>query len=275
MLPAPLPADFQRRYAEVRKILLDLLALRKGRTSVAIGDTVQHKDLSQVPKKAEHAHSIGVDFIQMRPELMESSRHNSRGDDVCTTVQAVAPSYDPGTGFAVLHTDAERSFQAHTEKRCFAMQLVPTLVPDSEEGWTRVMPCSYAVNTIGKVPDLGRMREGARLDRFWDLMNQTLLDGAAPADPDYDIKIRKRIDPREGCPQCRYFRLNKRLEKIEEHSDQIDLLTQLVAILESGQKPPQELRDRIESVWEKATIDFDKAEEAFRSSRKLKIVPSF
>ena len=205
-----LPTDHRERYAEARKTVLDLLGLRSGRTSVAIGDTVQHHELQYVRQKSRHASGLGVDFIQMRPELRESANFNERGADVCNTVQEIAGEFTR-PDFAVVHTDGERSFVRHTEPRCYAMQLVPTLVPDSEPGWTRIMPCSYAINNFGTVPDLGRMREGASLSEFWKRMNQQFDGQDVPEDAAYEVTIEEPIDPTRGCPQCRYFRLNQRV----------------------------------------------------------------
>jgi organic radical activating enzyme len=279
-----LPPNHENQYADARKILVDLLGMRSPMASVAIGDTVMHRDLHLVEQKAKHAKGLGVDFIQMRPELKESSQKNKKGDDVCTTVLKNAIPYEHDKVFNVVHTDGERSFVRHDEHRCYAMQLVPTLVPDTENGWTRVMPCSYAINNWGETPDLGRMRVGAKLSEFWKRMNQKFTTGEAPSDPDYDVTIEHPIDPVAAqCPQCRYYRLNKRIQSIKdrvgEDRNKLRLIDQLVAQLN---KDPQnldpQLRQDVEALWAddpQYAIDIDEAKKAFQESQELKIVPSF
>ncbi|MBZ5728816.1 MAG: hypothetical protein LAP87_28030 [Acidobacteriia bacterium] len=293
-----LPSDYAESYAEARKTVMDLLGVRSPLGSVAIGDTVLRDQLDDLEKKAEHARSMGVDFIQIRPELVQSSQNSGVGVAICDKVREVAGRYPDGD-FRVIATDGERSFVPHDEPRCFVMQLVPTLVADPEEGWIRVMPCSYAINMLSKgPPNLGRMREGASLTGFWGLMNAALSPKPAmaaaapggdsakyatsPSDSRYEVQISAPIDPRTAhCPQCRYYRLNKRIQAVADSGVQgLELIDDLVSCL---RKDPNGLaaglRHRIEETWPgdggERLIDVRAAIRAFGKSKELGIVPSF
>ncbi|MBA1446676.1 MAG: hypothetical protein M3H12_02790 [Chromatiales bacterium] len=277
-----MPSCFAEKYAEARKTLMDLLNLRSSMTTVSIGDTIREIDLDNVKKKAEHAENIGVDFIQMRPELLESARTSKIGFSVCDKVKELILEYSESRNFAVIHTDGERSFQDHDEPCCYAMHLVPTLVPDRDDGWTRVMPCSYAINHFGVVPNLGRMKEGAKFSEFWERMNKKLKGTRVSEDSRYEVTINSIINPSKDCPQCRYFRLNKRIEAIKS-KDAVHLIDAFVKSLndDSGMTLDMSLCSQIEELfgdtnpqWGKV-IDIDMAKEVFSKSRKLGIVPSF
>jgi len=262
-------------YAEARKIVLDLLGLRSPMASIAIGDTIHSTDMKFVAKKAKHAKDLEVDFIQMRPELSESTNEPERGKDICDTVKKIMTEYIE-EDFSVIHTDSERAFTKHTEQRCYAMHLVPTLLPDFEDGWTRIMPCSYAINNWGgPVPNLGRMREGAQFSKFWEQMNLK-LKGSEQYDPDYKVKIEGFINPSEvGCPQCRYYRLNQRIHEIANKKGKLYLIDQLVNSLQNNQKElNKDFSKDIEEVWENDIINIEQARKAFEESEKLGIIPS-
>lgn len=272
---------YRQHYAEMRKIVLDLLGLRTGKGSVALGDTVRYRDVSDVDDKAAHARRLGVDFIQMRPELQFSTRYPIEGAAVCTAVRDIEHEYEE-PDFSVVYTDDERAFEecrgdGHDYPRCYAMQLVPTLVPDAEVGWVQVMPCSYAINSTGREPpSLGRMRADARFKGFWQLMNVAIRDGVPFADDTYEVTITQPVNP-HGCPECRYYRLNKRLHALESAEDgKLHLVDKLVAALEDAADKPidPDLRRDIEDAWDSDVIDLDLAQKAFKLSHKLGIVPS-
>lgn len=278
-----LPRRFSDKYAETRKVLMDLLHMRSSFASVSIGDTVREIDLQYINQKAVHADNIGVDFIQMRPELLESAHSPEIGISVCNRVQELREDFSTENNFSIVHTDGERSFLNHDEPFCYAMYLVPTLVPDSEYGWTRIMPCSYAINQWGKVPDLGRMREGAKFSEFWRRMNSKLNGVNESDDSIYEVKISSMINPSKNCPQCRYFRLNKRIEAIKTQNNSVSLIDALVSAL--GKYPEesldtelcnqiQELFGKDDPQWGKV-IDVELAKDVFIKSRNLGIVPSF
>ncbi len=89
------PLDYERLYNEARKLVLDLLSMRSGSCTVALGSTIHSKWLDTVPDQAEHAHKLGVDFIQMRPELVESALHREIGDEVCARIEEQTKTYVP------------------------------------------------------------------------------------------------------------------------------------------------------------------------------------
>ncbi len=270
--------DCLGRYAEVRKVLLDLLGLRSPRCSVAIGDTVPLHDIETLPRVVKQAETFGPDFIQIRPELMDSAVPNGhgrmRGDEVCAAVATQIDSAPRRSDFAIIHTDGERSFMNHTETRCYAMHLVPTLVPDDDPEWTRVLPCSYAINNWGTPPNLGRMRKGTSFLDFWQEMNARLKGDGANL-PGLDVTITAPINPGvASCPQCRYYRLNVRLGDLAANSGKLYLIDKLVADLSQASPVDPDLRAKIEETWDRDTVDVDEAHRVFAISKELDIVPS-
>ncbi|MGE3317139.1 MAG: hypothetical protein AB7O26_18635, partial [Planctomycetaceae bacterium] len=100
------------------------------------------------------------------------------------------------------------------------------------------------------------------------------------ADSDYDVTISEPITPQYGCPQCRYYRLNQRIQSLADHPRELYLIDHLV---DSLKKDPDDLDTdlcaRVNSVWKVddpdavETINIDAAVQAFANSRELDIVP--
>jgi MoaA/NifB/PqqE/SkfB family radical SAM enzyme len=269
-------------YAEMRKSVIDIMGLRSPKGSVALGDTVMYQDRSLIPDKVEHAKRLGVDFIQMRPELGQSIRNATWAAEVCEAVRQVEGGFDQ-PDFCVLYTDDERDFRhlaksGHDEPRCYASQLVPTLVPDPEDGWVTVLPCSYAIDGKGPMPPvLGRMRADADFTEFWRRLNDSIAGRGAPGDASYQVGLSGFIDPK-ACTQCRYYRLNKRLcslaARVEEDEEYLTLIDRLVeALSDRDESVSATLRSDIEAAWGQDVIDVDMAQHAFRLRKRLGYVP--
>lgn len=283
---ADFPPDFADRYAEVRKMVLDILGMRSSLASVSIGETIVHRDIHLLEKKASHAKGLAVDFLQMRPELSESSNVAEKGHAICSLINGkVATKYTDDRDFAVIGTDSDRSFTKHDERRCYAMHLVPTLAPDWEETDSiRVMPCSYAINNWGQTPNLGKIRQGGKLSQFWAQMNRRFL-GNTDEDPRFQIALDGPIDPvDQGCPQCRYYTLNKRLQVIQDlyksNPGSLRVIDGFVQACreDAGSSRSQECAREVDTLWAtnvKHRVDTTLAIRAFDLSKKLGFRPSF
>jgi hypothetical protein len=269
------PGGYERHYAEAVKAVLDLLALRPPNCTVALGSTVDSRWLATTATQIAHAQQLGVDFIQIRPELVESA-HGLGWQELRTIVQEEKEKFKGNEDFAVLYTDAERAYKDHDYDKCYARYLVPTLVPDFEPGWIRVLPCSYAMNKVGRVPILGRMKEGMTLTEFWSALNTR--NERTPGISDLRLKD---INPREGCPQCRYHMLNKRILAIDDPKDKdrrINLITKLVNGLKKDEPIVDDsVADALEKEWAELdfkVVDVSEAKAAFAMAKKLGIKPS-
>ena len=271
--------EHSRQYAEARKTVLDLLAMRPAKTTISMGSTVIAQDQDTIVEQITHAKRLGSDFIQIRPELRESTR-TKRWKDIksITTQESKKHTAD---NFAVVYTDNERAYKNHDYDTCYAMHLVPAITPHPEdEDWLIVWPCSYAINRDGTVPKLGLMREGTKISDFWDAFNQHAED-----DDNFRELRGIPIDPSKGCPQCRYYMLNKRIialkEKVEDDklngtTTTLDLLNDFVQQLrDDPDNVDADIMRQIGESWpDEDMLDPTRAVEAFSLSHKLDIRPS-
>lgn len=265
-------------YNEARKLVLDLLSMRSNSCTVALGSTIPRRWMGTVADQATDAHALGVDFIQMRPELEESARFWDIVSEVRERILAEERRYEETPGFAVKYTDAERAYRDHDYDTCYAMHLVPALIPDFNEGMIRVLPCSYAAPGGKTPPILGKMRDGVKLADFWSALETTLRDGQrAPSSKDgIEIALTGPINPKQYCPQCRYYMLNHRIIELRSKPGHVDLVTELVRQLKMNDDcavSPQ-LATVISNTWPSWVIDVDAAQKAFRIARELEIRPS-
>lgn len=283
------PAKCQKHYAEARKIVLDLLAMRSDTCTVAIGSTVHSNWLGTIKEQVSHAQQLGVDFIQIRPELIQSAQGHA-WRKVRKAVLEAKPQFETER-FAVVYTDTERAYRNHDYNTCYAMYLVPAITPDIDSGQLVVWPCSYALNRVGRVPKLGLMSEGTTISQFWKALNISL--GHKTAEPDqqpsgiYELAT-KPVDPSQGCPQCRYYMLNRRISEIKKKADTdksvLPLISEFIQTLERDpDQIDEQLAHQIDHLCpaiiingdeETKVIDVKKTQEAFKLSKQLGIRPS-
>jgi hypothetical protein len=252
--------------------------MRYEHCTIALGTTIHSLWSGTIEGQIKHAKDVGVDFIQIRPELLESSRGNGDGNKdwerIRDTVEKLKPQYERDN-FGVIYTDSERAYQDHDYNTCYAMYLVPTLIPAKEDGRIIILPCSYARNKVGNVPILGVMSEETTLSNFWKTLNIKMgLDISQGEEAEDVLYVRNQpINPKMGCPQCRFYMLNKRISAIINNKNKLPLITKLVKALE-GNVLNSELEDKVKAAWKPWVVDTEKAKEAFEISKKLGIRPS-
>lgn len=265
------------QYSEAKKTILDIMGLRRGRASIAVGSTVTREFAHTIEAQIRHARALGVDFIQIRPELGESLG----GDDSWRSIQAQVVTQELACAgeraFGVKYTDTERGYQDHDYEECLAAYLVPTLMPGTD-GRIRVNPCSYALNQFRRqVPTWGWYEAGSSFRAFWGALGRSV----GRSDPSSDSagfkgEITGRpVNPRLACPQCRYRMLNKRLLAIRDRPSSIGLISQLVNHLEHGLDVPPSLMEELANIFpDRVIVDFESARDVFRLRRKLGFRPS-
>ncbi|NIM12473.1 MAG: radical SAM protein [Candidatus Aminicenantes bacterium] len=262
-------------YIEAKKTVQDILGMRPDKCTIALGSTVHSVWIDTIEDQVKHAEQLGVDFIQIRPELMESSDEVQTASLIRDKIMEEEKKYQ-NNSFAVKYTDSERAFKNPDYDTCYAMNLVPAVIPDRQPGWLRVLPCSYAINMARAVPRLGRMKTGTKLSDFWRILNENLSNPEANMDTE-NIKILTKtpINPKETCPQCRYYWLNRRIREIKAEPEGVILLDELIEHLKEDNSPiPEELEKKITEKWSKEVLDIDQAKKVFKLSKSLGFRPS-
>lgn len=268
------PPNYRLRYAEMRKSLLDLLGMRGPLATVAVGSTIENRTLNEAEAHIQHARRMGVDFIQMRPELFDSAEDRQIGEKICRRLKKFEQVNASRNEFPVKYTDDERAMTDHDYPHCQAMYLVPAVLPDRENDWLTVLPCSYTQTQVHNIPKLGRMKAGGRFTEFWQLLCKS-MHGDKVVDDDQFEGIRRQPIDATACPQCRYYWLNKRIVGLQENVDEIHLIDELVSLLKQGdRKPSVKLKERIGKVWTDRIVDVAEAENAFSLSSKLGYRPT-
>jgi hypothetical protein len=124
------------------------------------------------------------------------------------------------------------------------------------------------------------MRLGTKLEDFWKSLSTALDPNSDASDfvdntPGIKDLLTERINPSLGCPQCRYYMLNKRIIGIKSQIQHVSLISKLVTALEQNPETvPINLAAEIEKVWPPEIVDIQQAKAAFLASKKLGIRPS-
>lgn len=99
---------------------------------------------------------------------------------------------------------------------------------------------------------------------------------AADHNANIEVAIKKPIVPKDGCPQCRYFRLNKRIQALRNELDHLEIIDQFVDNLN---RDPDHLDaglvEGITRYWDEAVIDIEQTQKVFRIQKQLNMRPSF